>query len=282
MKKISLICSDIDGTLTKHCHWLKDKFSELTLHSIKEYSDTNSSLVLCTGRNLPRTQKMADFLEKQCGKKFIPYLICLNGCLIYDNVNKKVIEENVFDYTATMEMWNFATRRKLEIFIVDNECNLHIKNTPFSLLVAYTWFSKYKKNIVENDVIPNKIQKIMIVLKKPESYRLKAIIEEKFPHFYVACSGKYFLEIIDKNINKLFALEKVAEILNIELSDICCMGNEGNDVSMLENAGYSVAMDFHKNQHINYDPHKIKFFTTNEKGNGFFYAFQHLKRLKYI
>lgn len=59
-------------------------------------------------------------------------------------------------------------------------------------------------------------------------------------------SGKYWLDIMNKNINKGNALEKLQNALNITPQQTMAFGDYMNDIEMLKNSKYSYAM---KNAH---------------------------------
>ena len=52
----------------------------------------------------------------------------------------------------------------------------------------------------------------------------------------------YYTEISSKNVDKWFALEKLAEKLNITSQEIMAIGDNVNDKMMMEKAGLGVAM----------------------------------------
>lgn len=55
-------------------------------------------------------------------------------------------------------------------------------------------------------------------------------------------SGDRYLEVVDKHATKGQALQTVARHLGISRSDIMAIGDHYNDVTMLEYAGFGVAM----------------------------------------
>ncbi|MEH7332023.1 Cof-type HAD-IIB family hydrolase [Neobacillus drentensis] len=84
-------------------------------------------------------------------------------------------------------------------------------------------------------------------------------------------SGPWNLEIMDQNGNKGNALKMVAEYFGIPLADTVAMGDNFNDVPMLEAAGLSIAMR-------NADPTVKELcdaVTLSNAENGVAYAFEH-------
>src|SRR5699024_10337946 len=59
----------------------------------------------------------------------------------------------------------------------------------------------------------------------------------------VSYSSRGNIEITHSDAQKGIALNKIAERLNIDMENVMAIGDNMNDVSMLERVGYSVAMD---------------------------------------
>ena len=55
-------------------------------------------------------------------------------------------------------------------------------------------------------------------------------------------SSADFIEIISPGVSKASALVKLAELMDIDISETMAIGDAGNDLPMLKAAGFSVAM----------------------------------------
>jgi hydroxymethylpyrimidine pyrophosphatase-like HAD family hydrolase len=56
-------------------------------------------------------------------------------------------------------------------------------------------------------------------------------------------SAPYFLEILDKRVNKGTGVKSLADALGIKPEEIMAIGDQENDIAMIEFAGVGVAMD---------------------------------------
>ena len=56
-------------------------------------------------------------------------------------------------------------------------------------------------------------------------------------------SLKHFLEIVDPQVSKGIALEKICEYYKIDKKEVIAIGDGENDISMIKYAGLGVAMD---------------------------------------
>jgi Cof subfamily protein (haloacid dehalogenase superfamily) len=55
-------------------------------------------------------------------------------------------------------------------------------------------------------------------------------------------SAEYYLEILDKRVNKGAGVKALAERLSISRQEVMAIGDQENDLAMLEYAGLGVAM----------------------------------------
>ncbi len=61
--------------------------------------------------------------------------------------------------------------------------------------------------------------------------------------YTVLKSAPYFLEILDKRVNKGTGVKSLADALGIKPEEIMAIGDQENDIAMIEFAGVGVAMD---------------------------------------
>lgn len=79
----------------------------------------------------------------------------------------------------------------------------------------------------------------------PDLEKINAIGAElsAIPSLAVSSSSRGNLEITHSDAQKGIALESIANQLNIDLKDVMALGDNLNDVSMLERVGYPVAVE---------------------------------------
>lgn len=61
--------------------------------------------------------------------------------------------------------------------------------------------------------------------------------------YTVLKSAPYFLEILDKRVNKGTGVKSLADALGIKAEEVMAIGDQENDIAMIEYAGVGVAMD---------------------------------------
>lgn len=66
--------------------------------------------------------------------------------------------------------------------------------------------------------------------------------KEVYDKYTVVRSTPYFLEFLNKEVNKGVGVEMLAKHMGITLDQVITMGDAGNDLHMIECAGMGVAM----------------------------------------
>jgi Cof subfamily protein (haloacid dehalogenase superfamily) len=69
--------------------------------------------------------------------------------------------------------------------------------------------------------------------------QIPAGIKDKYT---ILRSAPYFLEFLDKSVNKGTGVSAVAKQLGIKREEVICVGDAGNDLAMIRYAGLGVAM----------------------------------------
>ncbi|WP_148221866.1 HAD-IIB family hydrolase [Mycoplasma suis] len=272
--KIKVLFSDLDGTLLSPRSWLWGKVRTHTLSTLGTFLDDGEHhLILATGRNITRAKVISDWLEERLGGYKIPYLICLNGGTLVNNETGEVIYSKCFKVSKLWELIKFVRRNFLAVFMIFTSDNqLFTENNWISKCFARKFSKKYGAEVKFVELFDlegnwENIQKVMFISLHRNSEKLRAMLEAKFSEFYVSTHGGWLLEVIDKKINKFYAIEEILKIeKNWNLRECCGAGNEGNDLMMIQECGFGVAVDFHSKKSFKYNPELINFHTTNKDG----------------
>ena len=88
-----------------------------------------------------------------------------------------------------------------------------------------------------------RFSKIMLI-DEPEllSEALQRIPQQLYTRFTMVKSSPFFFEVLNTKASKGNAVEWVANYCQIKMEQVMCLGDHENDVSMLERAGFGVAM----------------------------------------
>lgn len=221
-----LFVFDVDGTIIDYDQNIKSE----TIESINNLLRCGESVAIASGRPFPGVKKyLSLFVE---GNK---YAICSNGASIYD-----------FD-------GNLLFKDGLPISLL-NEMYLDFEKSPLNLNVFaffdnYVAYYKYdewiERELRLNDALPYDLNKInynkdmlidkIIVGGDPENSKQTVIKKEICDKYHVVRSSIFFIDIMNKGIDKASGVSKLAEIINVNQKDIYTFGDALNDYLMIKN-----------------------------------------------
>ncbi|MGX0331648.1 Cof-type HAD-IIB family hydrolase [Staphylococcus cohnii] len=253
---INLIATDMDGTLLNAAH----EISEDNIQAIKYAQSQGITVVIATGRAFYEANAPINQTDLK-----VPY-ICLNGAEVRDetfnimstsNLNRELInriteelnKENIFYQVYTnLGIYTENPLRDLEIYIdiaqragqeadvekIKSGIQKRIDNGTLKVVDNYDKMQDTPGEIVMKilafDSDLEKIDRVSETLAKSESLA-------------VSSSSRGNIEITHSDAQKGIALNTIAERLNIDMKNVMAIGDNMNDVSMLERVGYSVAME---------------------------------------
>ena len=253
---INLIATDMDGTLLNAAH----EISEENIQAIKYAQSQGITVVIATGRAFYEANGPINQTDLK-----VPY-ICLNGAEVRDesfnimstsNLNRELInritvelnKENIFYQVYTnLGIYTENPLRDLEIYIdiaqragqeadvekIKSGIQKRIDNGTLKVVENYDKIQDTPGEIVMKilafDSDLEKIDRVSETLAKSESLAISS-------------SSRGNIEITHSDAQKGIALNTIAERLNIDMKNVMAIGDNMNDVSMLERVGYSVAME---------------------------------------
>ena len=240
MRKINyaLIVSDFDGTLVKADGTISDR----TQNIIRRYVDDGGIFAISTGRMpagiLPRV--------KELGLKGV--VCCGQGSAIVDiESNKVLLEGNIPNEIAVkicekMEemglhihvysLWDYYSNMdddalKMYERIVKAKAVL-VQDKPMSQFVKETGMNPCK---VLAMVAPEDNEKVLVALEK-----------EAFSDCDVTRSSVYLVEVSNAKYSKGTSVEFLSQKYNIPMEKTIAVGDQVNDLSMIEIAGLGIAV----------------------------------------
>lgn len=232
MRKYKLIAIDIDGTLLT-----TDKvLLEETKSNICEAQKNGVVVCICTGRGYPAARRYIDQLNLD-----IP-LILYNGSRIRRSNDSEVVYNQVIDTITAKEVYRLIEEHNGTCCFWKNDTLYFNKNDEYA--VYYENLTTIKPNFVNeiNDELLTDINKFIWFGKSEWLDKVQSDI-------LVDCRGiNYFksnielLEIVPPNVNKGQTLKFLCDSLGILPEEVIAIGDEENDLSMIEFAGLGVAM----------------------------------------
>ena len=204
-----LICSDLDGTICNS----KGEISKENIDAINYFIENGGRFSLSTGRSPQYVKKLI-----YCNAP----VIALNGAMIYDILNEKMLYHNPMDFDKISSIKEFV-----------EENRIHFKEVFF-----------HSKDTVNNydEIEERLLYKVVFVCNSCESAKiLRKNLENKYNDgFCILNSWDKGVEILDKKSTKGECVLKIRELLGVD--KIICVGDYENDISMFANADISYAV----------------------------------------
>ena len=236
---IKLIAIDMDGTLLNS----KKELLEETKQYFKNFHNKNTEtlLVLCTGR--PETGirpylKDLGYLEEN------HYIISQNGASIYESQTGKRVMDAFIDSTAIQKWIELGKKHGISVMGAGVDYYYSFDEDPTEWMEFDVKLVSGKlKRIPTKESLNIDFYKILLMGDEEQLNEFETFIPQEWrDEFYVVRSQKYLVEVLTKGVNKAFGLEKLAQKLNIQPSEIAAIGDAANDIEMLEYAGLAIAM----------------------------------------
>lgn len=236
---IKLVAIDMDGTLLNS----KKELLEETKQYFKDFhkKETETLLVLCTGR--PETGirpylKDLGYLEEN------HYIISQNGANIYESRTGKRVMDAFLDSAAIQKWIELGKKHGISVMGAGVDYYYCFDQEPTEWMEFDVKLVSGKlKRIPTKESLNTDFYKILLMGDEEQLSEFETFIPQEWrDEFYVVRSQKYLVEVLTKGVNKAFGLEKLAQKLNIEPSEIAAIGDAANDIEMLEYAGLAIAM----------------------------------------
>ncbi len=235
---IKLVAIDIDGTLVND----QKKISPFVKEAIMEARTQGVKIVLCTGRP---TIGVYPYLKELDLIGSEEYVIAYNGALVQTTDGEKTLVSYTLDHENYLEIEALSRTVGSHLHTLDHE-HLYTANRDISeftvfesFLTKMPLFYRPVSEMSENLSIIK-----MMMIDKPEI--LDTAISQLpgwfFEKYATAKSEPFYFEIVNKNASKGNALASLAQTLDIKVDEVMALGDNENDLSMIQYAGTGVAM----------------------------------------
>ncbi len=238
-----LVAIDLDGTLLN-----SDK--EISSRNAKAISlaiEKGVKIVICSGR----VYSGARLYAKQVGA--VDPIIACNGAIISESIDGKVIYSN-----------NLSTEACLKIIDICHKNNIYYhvyaEDTMLTEKLGFTSLKYFEKNktlpikdrvkievvgdmVTKIKSLQGKVLKLVIVNDDLELLKRTRNEMEQIASVDVMSSNYDNFEVVNKGVNKGVALKKLSVLLDIPPEEMIAIGDNENDISMLDYAGLGIAME---------------------------------------
>lgn len=254
------VAIDLDGTLLNSY----GEVTPATKEALLKAKEKGVEIVLSSGRPISSTESLARELGVD------NYLISGNGAAVYDIQNQKLIwdrfltkeqvlniaklcEENSFFYNVYTEDEVIASSLNYNVLFYhkENLKKIEEKRTHINVVqniakyIEESGKDKFLKITVcdESQFIFNSIMKRLKLIDGIDVLETEYMSRKKIKSGTEDISIQYFYtEVTNKNVNKWSAIEFLLKMLNINKEEVLAIGDNMNDIEMIQNAGLGVVM----------------------------------------
>lgn len=235
---IKLIAIDLDGTLLNN----QKEISSRNQKALRLAKAAGVKVVICTGRPLKAIGKYLDILGlRDAGD----YSITFNGGLVQQNDTGKVIEKVSMSLADVKRLYDMTQSINLPLDILSDGLVRHLPIDPAyasiyeSLNPLLDYGSTTLEALTEDEIFNKAVTPINAEYLDEQIKKIPASFYEDFE---VIKSRDCLLEFMPKGVTKAFGISLLAKDLAIKASEVMTLGDEENDLPMIEYAGLGVAM----------------------------------------
>ncbi|MCL2234957.1 MAG: Cof-type HAD-IIB family hydrolase [Defluviitaleaceae bacterium] len=237
-----LIASDVDGTLMGE---------DLVIHpdnraAIAEAVARGVTFVLCSGRSYKSLRKLHSELELP---RENAYIISFNGGAVYSVEQEAVVHEEHPPFYAVIravELFKSRSRKgEIEVFVYNDSDNViteHGSTTAENYSKISQTEMKFTDDVLGDTRKRGRAVKVVFIgWREPLEIFRKELVAELGDTAEVFFSSEYLLEIGSPRASKGVALQWLCGKLGINIAETIAIGDNYNDLTMIEGAGLGVA-----------------------------------------
>ncbi|MBU5322705.1 MAG: Cof-type HAD-IIB family hydrolase [Sarcina ventriculi] len=239
-----MICIDMDGTLLNSKH----EVSERNKKAIKEAIKKGIVVAITTGRIFKSAKIYADLLGIETP------IVASNGGFIKEQDKEEIIYKSALTYDQLKVIDSVIKKHNLNVYY--NLYNGIILEKTLNENHAYKQTNRKAKRNEDKITILENVD-VDKAFKENEGDILKAICIEnenidalnrakkelrEIEGLEVVSSWSNNFEVMPKGTCKWSGIKQLAKILGIKENEIICIGDSENDLSMIQNAGFGIAM----------------------------------------
>jgi len=264
---IKLLAIDLDGTLLNSFH----EISNQNKIAIKKAQEHGVKVIIATGR----PEQLCKSFVKQLEIK--DDIIMSNGGVIGHPFKSDSIMSKTLNESIMRSVIEYCEENNIIYLIYTKDAIISKQN------FRVDFFENRNKNLPENEravmkhldefeniysLNPNKM---LIVEENMKKRNLAMGYFQTIKDTSIVQSQTTFIDVSPKNVSKGKALKEYAEYLGINKAEVAAIGDQANDLAMLEYAGTAIAME-------NAIPECLKMathITLSNNNHGVAYAINH-------
>lgn len=232
---IKLVATDMDGTFLDD-----DKnFDQKRFQKIYQYMQDHGIVFVCASGN--QFDKLTSFFPRSKYPETL--FVAENGALIADH--QKIFRADTFDQAVVQKALNILENTANVKLVLCGTKSAYIRNDVtkdfYELTKLYCPTLETVKSFqdIDDDILKFSVN---CPIDQTELYMDK-LAQALGSDVSIVSSGHGDIDIVRHDVSKANGLHYLAKKFAIEPAEMCAFGDGGNDLSMLEYVGHSVAME---------------------------------------
>lgn len=265
--RYDLIALDLDGTLFGP----DGKVSPGNIAAVKAARDAGIEVVICTGRAMiesTRAIRAIDADRPAAGRTIAP-IVAAGGAMVCDAASGRTLHRWPMDRGLVSRLCaHFAALKRAPLILKDRDAAgfdyLVVNSGPIEPPSQW-WFNVMDVEVkfvddIAHDPHPEHTVRVGFAAMAPTMKDLVQGVHETFGHetltqHFAAVMGVipnsslgvkdesvHLLEVFDRQVNKWTAVHRLAQEQGIPRERVAAIGDEVNDIAMIEGAGLGIAM----------------------------------------
>ena len=235
---IKLVASDIDNTLLT----TDKKLTARTIAAVQAAKERGIHVVLCTGRPLTGVLPLLNQLGLTTDSD---YVITLNGAQVQRATGEQLFASTI-PLTEYRQLVPYFAKLGVNMHMVTLNSGVYVHQPDIGYYTVFdTYHTKMHLHVVPLKQLPANIQ-IAKYMMADEPAKIDAVTQQLpstiTDHFYCVRSERFFYELLNKQATKGNAVMALAHRLGITPAEVMTLGDENNDLTMIAQAGWGVAM----------------------------------------
>lgn len=241
-RAVRLVIADMDGTLLTSGKLITARTKE----AVRSLTRAGKVFTVCTGR-IP---SMAVSYMKELALT-IP-VVAANGAVIRDPLEEKPIFEKAIPRESARHIISYCMERQLDCSVLTLGISYFTSNS--ARMERFHNYNRIAKSRGQPQMILQNLQKRppgpteetidKILIDEPDAKRYEAAgrFLESISGIQVTRSDQWLWDISAAGVSKGTGLGFLKEYLGLKAEEVCALGDYDNDVPMLAQAGFPVAM----------------------------------------
>lgn len=232
MSDIRLVAADLDGTMLNS----ESKMDAHAAREILEICGTSLAFTFISGRPRYAIDRFAEEMNIS-----VPIVSC-NGAVIYQN--DEILVKHSFFIHPLKPLMTAASAIGCTVLYYSDDIEYAIRETPWVRMRIQAGRNYPIQDLFTLGNQRKTAEKVNIIALGGETQfnELKPYIESLQKSYEIVTYGNQGCEIVAKGVNKATGLKELAEIMGISLGRIMAVGDNENDLAMLQEAGCSAAV----------------------------------------